>query len=101
LVGAPFRVLFPERVLPRATSRLHRSDRPQVEPLVERVLPAVTATFLPGAGTLSIFGDALDKTTTVSRDAAGQILVNGGAVNVLGGTTTVAGRRVESGWKIS
>ena len=78
------------RVLPRATSWLHRSDRPQVEPLVERVLPAVTATFLPGAGTLSIFGDALDNTIPVSRDAAGQILVNGGAVNVVGGTPTVA-----------
>src|SRR5262249_16693141 len=56
----------------------------------ERVLPAVTATFLPGASTLSLFGDALDNTITVSRDAAGQILVNGGAVNVLGGTPTVA-----------
>lgn len=49
---------------------------PAVEPLVERVLPAVIATFLPGAGTLSIFGDHLDNSITVSRDAAGQLLVN-------------------------
>src|SRR5262249_42051259 len=63
---------------------------PAVEPLAERVLPAVTATFLPGAGTLAIFGDALDNTITVSRDAAGTILVNGGAVAIQGGAATVA-----------
>jgi Ca2+-binding RTX toxin-like protein len=62
----------------------------ELEPLGERVLPAVTATFTPGAGLLSIFGDALDNNITISRNAAGQILVNGGAVAVLGGTPTVA-----------
>jgi Ca2+-binding RTX toxin-like protein len=63
---------------------------PAVESLAERVLPAVTATFLPGASTLVIFGDALDNTITVSRDAAGKLFVNGGAVNIVGGTPTVA-----------
>lgn len=51
---------------------------------------AVTAFFVPSAGTLTVFGDALDNTTTISRNAAGQILVNGGAVAVSGGTPTVA-----------
>jgi Ca2+-binding RTX toxin-like protein len=51
---------------------------------------AVTASFLPGAGILTEFGDNLDNTITTSRNAAGQILVNGGAVQVLGGTPTVA-----------
>src|SRR6266511_1437840 len=51
---------------------------------------AVTASFLPGAGILSVFGDNLDNTITTSRNAAGQRLVNGGAVPVLGGTPTVA-----------
>src|SRR4029453_6701581 len=51
---------------------------------------AVTASFQPSAGTLSVFGDAQNNTITVSRDAAGKILVNGGAVNVTGGTATVA-----------
>ena len=51
---------------------------------------ATTATFIPGAGSLNVIGDALDNTTTISRDAAGRILVNGGAVPVLGGTPTVA-----------
>jgi Ca2+-binding RTX toxin-like protein len=63
---------------------------PEVEALGERVLPAVTAMFLPSTGTLSVFGDAQDNRITVSRDAAGKILVNGGAVEVSGGTPTVA-----------
>jgi Ca2+-binding RTX toxin-like protein len=49
---------------------------------------AVTATFTNG--TLAVFGDNLDNNITISRNAAGQILVNGGAVPVLGGTPTVA-----------
>src|SRR5262245_5059011 len=61
-----------------------------LEPLGERVLPAVTASFIPGAGLLTILGDAQNNTITVSRDAAGAILVNGGAVQVRGGTATVA-----------
>src|SRR5215470_15391315 len=51
---------------------------------------AITASFLANAGVLSIFSDNLDNTVTVSRNAAGNILVNGGAVPVLGGTPTVA-----------
>jgi len=51
---------------------------------------AVTAFFAPSTGILSVFGDALDNTTAISRNAAGQILVNGGAVAVSGGTPTVA-----------
>ena len=49
---------------------------------------ATTATF--STDTLSVFGDSLNNSITVSRDAAGRILVNGGAVAVAGGTPTVA-----------
>jgi Ca2+-binding RTX toxin-like protein len=49
---------------------------------------AVTASF--SAGVLSVNGDAAANTITISRDAAGKILVNGGAVSVIGGTPTVA-----------
>jgi Ca2+-binding RTX toxin-like protein len=49
---------------------------------------AVTATF--NAGVLTATGDNLDNSLTISRDAAGRILVNGGAVPVIGGTPTVA-----------
>jgi Ca2+-binding RTX toxin-like protein len=49
---------------------------------------ATTATF--SAGVLTVFGDGADNAVTVSRDAAGKLLVNGGAISVVGGTATVA-----------
>jgi Ca2+-binding RTX toxin-like protein len=49
---------------------------------------ATTAFF--SARQLSVFGDNLNNTIIASRDAAGNILVNGGAVRVLGGNPTVA-----------
>ena len=42
------------------------------------------------SGTLSVYGDSTANTITVSRDAAGKLYVNGGAVGVAGGTPTVA-----------
>ena len=51
---------------------------------------AVTGTFSPGSGILGLFGDANDNTVTVSRNAAGTILANGGAIAISGGTPTVA-----------
>lgn len=51
---------------------------------------AVVSTFSPTTGQLTVFGDNLDNSITVSRDAAGKILVNGGAVAIVGGTATVA-----------
>src|SRR5689334_3331281 len=63
---------------------------PTFELLDERILPAITATFSTATGTLSVVGDAQDNTIVVSRDAAGQILVNGGAVAIQGGAATVA-----------
>ena len=53
---------------------------------------AVTSSF--SAGTLTIFGDNLNNTITISRNAAGALLVNGGAVAVTGGTPTVANTTV-------
>src|SRR5215471_20456118 len=55
---------------------------------VDRAAAAVTSTF--SNGVLTVFGDGLNNTITISRDAAGKILVNNGAVAVLGGTPTVA-----------
>jgi Ca2+-binding RTX toxin-like protein len=51
---------------------------------------AITASFLPGARVLSVFGDSVGNNIRASRDAAGRILINGGAVTVVGGTPTVA-----------
>lgn len=65
------------------------SRRPmQFEQLSERLTPAVTA-FFSGA-TLTVLGDNLDNNIEISRNAAGNLLVNGGAVSVAGGTATVA-----------
>src|SRR5918992_4681609 len=49
---------------------------------------AVTSSFTNG--TLTVFGDSLDNNIQISRDAAGKLLVNGGAVSVSRGTPTVA-----------
>jgi Ca2+-binding RTX toxin-like protein len=51
---------------------------------------AITASFSRTTGVLSVLGDAQDDVITVSRDPAGQILINGGAVSVDGGQPTVA-----------
>jgi Ca2+-binding RTX toxin-like protein len=50
---------------------------------------AVTASF-SASGVLTVFGDANANSLVLSRDIAGMILVNGGAVPVLGGVPTVA-----------
>src|SRR5262245_731420 len=63
---------------------------PTFEPLGERIVPAITASFSPGTSILSVVGDAQNNTIVVSRDVAGQLLVNGGAVAIQGGAATVA-----------
>jgi Ca2+-binding RTX toxin-like protein len=49
---------------------------------------SITGTF--GTGTLDVTGDVIDNEIEVSRNAAGTLRVNGGAVAVAGGTPTVA-----------
>jgi Ca2+-binding RTX toxin-like protein len=51
---------------------------------------AITASFIPNAGVLTVLGDSQHNKITASRDAAGRILINGGAVPVAGGQPTVA-----------
>ena len=55
-----------------------------LETLGDRIVPTVSAIFSPGGHVLAVFGDAGNNTITVSRDAAGRILVNGGAVHITG-----------------
>jgi Ca2+-binding RTX toxin-like protein len=64
--------------------------RSTFESLEAREVPAVTASFSAASGVLTVFGDSLDNAITMTRDAAGVIRVNGGAVAVVGGTPTVA-----------
>jgi Ca2+-binding RTX toxin-like protein len=49
---------------------------------------ATTATF--AGGVLTVFGDGGPNVIEISRDVAGTIVVNGGAVTVTGGSPTVA-----------
>jgi len=74
-------------------SRRSRRSRPfalHLHELNPRIVPAITATFSAHPGVLSVFGDAQDNTLTVSRDTAGNILVNGGTVTIRGGIPTTA-----------
>jgi hypothetical protein len=83
------------RIWPRRAGRsLPRvSWRPlELEPLGERVLPSVTASF--SHGVLNVFGDASNNTIVVSRNAAGAIKVNNGAVQIQGSTPTVVNTRL-------
>jgi Ca2+-binding RTX toxin-like protein len=90
-------------------ARAARPAAPEAEPacfasgfesLETRVMPAVTAVFSASTGVLTVLGDSLDNTITVSRDAAGALLVNGGAVEVRGGTPTVANTALIQGFGV-
>ncbi|HET9942193.1 MAG TPA: hypothetical protein VFR05_02565, partial [Terriglobia bacterium] len=63
-------------------SQIRKAKRPRsafaMEPLESRIMPAVTAMFSPDAALLTVIGDSLDNTITLNRNAAGNILVNGG-----------------------
>ena len=56
--------------------------------------PATGVTAAFSSGVLVVRGDALDNNIAISRNAAGQILVNGGAVPIAEGTPTVANTTV-------
>ena len=58
--------------------------------LAEASPQSVNGVFIPVVGLLTAFGDGSDNTITISRDAAGKILLNNGASKILGGTPTVA-----------
>src|SRR5699024_7538268 len=54
----------------------------------DRASAATVATF--ASGVLTMVGDGADNTITFSRNAAWAILVNNGAIAVVGGSPTVA-----------
>jgi len=74
----------------RKNTRKRRNLRrtPIFEQLGERITPTVNAFSL--GGVLSVIGDNLDNTIEVSRNAGGDLLVNGGAVKIYGVAPTVA-----------
>ncbi len=57
---------------------------------VRRMTVTISAVFNPQTGVLTVTGDNLPNIIIVSRDAAGNLRVNGGAVPITGGAPTVA-----------
>ncbi len=74
----------------KSSKRPKQSRNLKFESLDERLALSVSASFSAAAHVLTVFGDAQNNNIVVSRDAAGHILVNGGAVAVKGGVPTVA-----------
>ena len=73
----------------RLSRRNHRVNAPG-ESLEERILPAITATFSPETGTLSVVGDSQNNVINLSQSVNGNILVNNGAIAITGGTPNVS-----------
>jgi len=73
-----------------ATQASHRPFQfaPSLLALEQRDVPAVVGMF--AASNLTVIGDNLNNTIEISRTASGNILINGGAVPITGGTPTVA-----------
>lgn len=63
---------------------------PLTSALSDLAAQAVNGVFVPAVRLLTVFGDGSANTIDLSRDAAGKILLNGGASKILGGTPTVA-----------
>jgi Ca2+-binding RTX toxin-like protein len=85
--------------LPSSRRRARGAAQDAVEPLEERAYFAISAFFV--GGRLSVFGDATANHVTVSRSAAGAILVNGGAVAIRGGRPTAANTHQINVWGLS
>src|SRR5688572_25771454 len=73
----------------RVRNSINRALDHLPEPLETRRLYAVTAS--AAGGVLAVVGDDNGNAITVSRDVAGNLLVNNGAVRILGSPATVAG----------
>ena len=75
-----------------ATVKVLAFDAARVRAQAQVQVPVspVSAEFEADEGDLYILGSRLADTLTVSRDASGQLLVNGGAIPIAGGPATVA-----------
>jgi len=76
----------------RSASPVVRKARSEfaIEPMEGRVLMSVGAVFSEAAGVLTVLGDSQDNSIVISREASGNILINGGAVPIVGGKATIA-----------
>src|SRR5215212_7942354 len=65
-----------------------RFSPPDLESLDPRIMLSVTASF--SGGTLRVTGDDQNNVISISRDVAGNILVNNGAIPIAGAPATIA-----------
>jgi len=72
----------------RATPRVRSGF--EIEPMEGRVLMSVGAVFSEAAGVLTVLGDSANNNIVISREASGNIVINGGAIAISGGKPTVA-----------
>jgi len=73
--------------LPTISGDLHASGG---LPLALSATPSATAFYSDPADLLTVFGNSASNALTISRDAAGTLNVNGGAIPISGGPATVA-----------
>jgi Ca2+-binding RTX toxin-like protein len=71
----------------RNAAALHRDINSAIEPLEPRRLFSITA--VAAGGVLTVTGDANANAITISRDVAGNLRVNNGAVAITGGPANV------------
>jgi len=69
----------------RQRKTVSRQFTPCLEQLVDRIAPAVTASFNPTSGLLLVRGDNVDNSITIQRNTAGLIRVNGARVSTPSG----------------
>lgn len=81
----------------RRKPRINRWNRwvPRLEALGARIVPAVTATFDAGTGTLSVLGDGGDNNIIIRRDSVGHVEVRDGATMIT--PTIINGGAAEAG----
>ncbi|MDB6058696.1 MAG: Alkaline phosphatase, partial [Verrucomicrobiales bacterium] len=86
---APSALKHPDKAEAKITVLLFdaKGHREKKDLHVDVVVPTITAVF--SNGVVTVTGDNHDNTLIVSRDVAGNILVNGGTVAVTGGAPTV------------
>lgn len=71
---------------PKSAATVRSAALAQAAPLAS----TITAVYLSPVGVVSVIGTSANDTIRVSRDAAGNLLVNGGAVPIQGPRATVA-----------
>src|SRR5215204_2501113 len=79
-----------EQALEAVRDAAHRGGPDARAEAAALVATGVSAVFIPQSGILAVIGNDSDNTLTVSRNAAGALLVNDGAVVIRGPLPTVA-----------